>query len=678
MVDPSAASSSLPSCWPLAAASRIRVKLVQQEEQQQQQRWRLRRVDPGAGGDENTDHYCRLFYNSKSGAIDLVPHEQQQQQQQLVYFDDDDDIRILEQDPTYQSYLATLAAMAAAADGENANDDARRVVARSAVDSFHPKDIIGANLSFENILSTTSDGDSAATTAATANINIYCYPKLNDKKREAFHKHYMLDPQCCMDFADARLIIHAIQKLSQPSSKKPRINDAALLPPPSRSAPKSSSSTLSSPLTPNPNPNSMIIPLKCLVILNPYSGGGGSESKYGAKHVYTSIVKRMLQESTNILEFDTLVTRHAGHARERMMMKKKKKMSSSTTTTRQQKTMLEDEAGKKKRREEEEEEEEAEEARKIEDEDDVNDPNCPSTLNTDTETKDISHYDAILAMGGDGILFEIFQGIHARSDEHDIFSSLKFAILPCGTYNGLATSVLHWSSCNTFSSFDGDDVDVKADPRDYVELMFHVCRGYTSTLDIACYRLLHPATTTDKEGNSSAIGDDTAASSDFVVSTTTTTTTRNSTENKVFHHNHNDISKNHNVSKSYLSFLTFAWGLIADCDYESECLRWLGHTRSDIWAVYRGLMCRKRYCGRFTYLPPSASSSSSSSKCVGARKEVLVLPKLGEPLPKGWVTYDCEDFLVFWVCNTSHAAHNMHTCSIAKMNDGLFHVLIVR
>ena len=25
----------------------------------------------------------------------------------------------------------------------------------------------------------------------------------------------------------------------------------------------------------------------------------------------------------------------------------------------------------------------------------------------------------------------------------------------------------------------------------------------------------------------------------------------------------------------YLSFLSCVWGLIADCDYESECLRWL-------------------------------------------------------------------------------------------------------
>ena len=108
--------------------------------------------------------------------------------------------------------------------------------------------------------------------------------------------------------------------------------------------------------------------------------------------------------------------------------------------------------------------------------------------------------------------------------------------------------------------------------------------------------------------------------------------------------------------------------------------------------MYRGILCRKRYRGRFTYLPPPATgeggedtttnetdgSSRSRRRSNKDDEEVVVLPKLGEPLPKGWVTYDCEDFLVFWVCNTSHAAHNMHTCSVANMNDGLFHVLIVR
>jgi len=42
----------------------------------------------------------------------------------------------------------------------------------------------------------------------------------------------------------------------------------------------------------------------------------------------------------------------------------------------------------------------------------------------------------------------------------------------------------------------------------------------------------------------------------------------------------------------YVSFLSQAWGLIADVDYESEGLHWLGPLRSDAWAVWRGVLNR--------------------------------------------------------------------------------------
>ena len=75
----------------------------------------------------------------------------------------------------------------------------------------------------------------------------------------ACHKHYILDPKCCEDFRDARLLIQTIQKLSH----------------------------LYNVLQNNKNNNNPL--LNCLVILNPFSGGGGETSKKGAKHVYTTV-----------------------------------------------------------------------------------------------------------------------------------------------------------------------------------------------------------------------------------------------------------------------------------------------------------------------------------------------------------------------------------------------------
>jgi sphingosine kinase len=59
------------------------------------------------------------------------------------------------------------------------------------------------------------------------------------------------------------------------------------------------------------------------------------------------------------------------------------------------------------------------------------------------EEKDIAEYDGIIAMGGDGILAEILEGLKKRRDYDSIVQKLTFGIVGCGTSNGLAASILH-------------------------------------------------------------------------------------------------------------------------------------------------------------------------------------------------------------------------------------------
>jgi len=494
-------NDGISSSWPIAAASQIRVKVLK---------------DGGSGSS-----YCRLYYNSSSGAIELVTcNEDEVYEQQPIY---DDCNTNIEDEPFYKSYLKT----------SKDND-------RTIIDSFHPSDVIGANLSLEYNMNNPNTLFGMKS-YASAQYNIYTYPKSSKGIRTSCcHKQYIIDPKCCEDFSNAQRLIKAIQTISGLQNAQ-RSN-----------------------------------PLKCLVILNPYSGGGGESSKSGAKNVYNTIVKPMLEQAG--VEHDALVTQHGGHAKERMAKRQKHK---SITTT----------------------EEDVKKVAKH------NSETSLDNINTDTELQDITNYDAIIAMGGDGILFEIFQGIHARSDEQHIMSTMKFGILACGTFNGLVKSILHWSNEANYN---------------HVESMMHICKGETFTLDVAKYNVLSKSSSSDSGAPI--------------------------------------------IKQSYTSFLSFAWGLIADCDFESECIRWVGHLRSDIWAVYRGVLFRRQYRAKFSYLPPENAPKNKD----------VVMPKLGQPLPEGWKTFDDDDFLVFWVCNTSHAAHNMFTCPVAKMNDGLFHVLIVR
>jgi diacylglycerol kinase family enzyme len=389
--------------------------------------------------------------------------------------------------------------------------------------------------------------------SSNATIDIYAYPKMSkgqictEGRRSACHKKYAIDSLGCEDFGDARMLIGAIRNLACLQFNLPAGGN----------------------------------PSRYLVILNPFSGGGGVTSKTGAKYIYQTMLNPMLEEAG--IEHDVLVTGRGGHARDRMSVRNSSEKQAAVET-------------------------ESEHLDSI-----------LSEMITDSETKDISEYNAIIAMGGDGILFEIMQGIRTRADEKEILEKVKFGIIGCGTSNGLAKSILHWSDvsyCPFLYSIQLPNLNQFEPQENYgpLESIFHICRGNTAPLDIASYQLA-------------------------------------------------------NSSQSYTSFLTFTWGLIADCDLDSECLRWLGSLRQGIWAVYRGILFPKVYRARFSYLPPECAGREGNN--------FVTMPEFGKPLPSDWVTIE-DDFKVFWVSNVSHPAYNMHLCPMSKMNDGLFHIVIVR
>mmetsp|Transcript_10205 Transcript_10205/g.29957 ORF Transcript_10205/g.29957 Transcript_10205/m.29957 type:complete len:580 (-) Transcript_10205:106-1845(-) len=210
-----------------------------------------------------------------------------------------------------------------------------------------------------------------------------------------------------------------------------------------------------------------------------------------------------------------------------------------------------------------------------------------------SDFKDISEYSGIVLVGGDGIIHEVMQGIHRRSDRDEILKKIKLGTIGAGTSNGFSASLAHASKEN-ISPLDS---------------AFMIAKGMSAWVDLSRY------------------------------------------ETK---------------SKSYTSFLTFSWAMIADIDIESECIRWAGFLRMDIWGVVRVLFLRK-YRARFSYLPPTEE------------KKAVKIPPLDQPLAgsEGWIT--CEDeFIVFWVSQVTHAGEQMFHAPPCKLNDGVFHIMIVR
>ena len=60
-----------------------------------------------------------------------------------------------------------------------------------------------------------------------------------------------------------------------------------------------------------------------------------------------------------------------------------------------------------------------------------------------------------------------------------------------------------------------------------------------------------------------------------------------------------EIEAEYEKHKIY-SFLSTFWGVIADCDINSEVLRWMGSARFTVWGVYR-VLCPVNYLGSIMY-----------------------------------------------------------------------------
>lgn len=95
------------------------------------------------------------------------------------------------------------------------------------------------------------------------------------------------------------------------------------------------------------------------------------------------------------------------------------------------------------------------------------------------------------------------------------------------------------------------------------------------------------------------------------------------------------------------SILSTSWAIVSDVDIGSEKLRCLGSMRFILSALYN-ILCRKSYNGVLDY-----------------------------KINNTWYTVR-GGFILLWICNTSHMSYNMFNIPNAKLNDGMFHIMIIK
>uniref|UniRef100_UPI003AACC140 sphingosine kinase 1 n=1 Tax=Centroberyx gerrardi TaxID=166262 RepID=UPI003AACC140 len=215
---------------------------------------------------------------------------------------------------------------------------------------------------------------------------------------------------------------------------------------------------------------------------------------------------------------------------------------------------------------------------------------------------DLSQCDALVIMSGDGLLFEVINGLMEREDWEEAIQT-PLGILPGGSGNALAASIHHYS---------------QSPPAWNEELLlscgFMLCKGLVGSLDLVSVHL---------------------------------------------------------ASKQRLfSFLSLAWGFVADVDIESEKYRHVGAIRFLMGTLVR-LASLRVYQGRLAFLPVKEADGKT-----GAPLDSL-LPGMDQPVPDSWTVVREEDFVLVLAIYQSHLAEDLWTVPGAVADDGLIHLFYV-
>uniref|UniRef100_A0A3Q2PNB6 sphingosine kinase n=1 Tax=Fundulus heteroclitus TaxID=8078 RepID=A0A3Q2PNB6_FUNHE len=238
---------------------------------------------------------------------------------------------------------------------------------------------------------------------------------------------------------------------------------------------------------------------------------------------------------------------------------------------------------------------------------------------------DLSQWDALVIMSGDGLLFEVINGLMEREDWQQAIKT-PLGILPGGSGNALAASLHHYS---------------QSPPAWNEELLlscgFMLCKGLVGPLDLVSVHLAS--------------------------------------------------------GQRFFSFLSLAWGFVADVDIESEKYRHVGAIRFLMGTLVR-LASLRVYQGRLatsTRHPPSLSSpppghvapdaspkqpETQSNNATTSPVDSL-LPGLDQPVPDNWTVVNEEDFVLVLAIYQSHLAEDLWTVPGATADDGLIHLFYV-
>lgn len=242
----------------------------------------------------------------------------------------------------------------------------------------------------------------------------------------------------------------------------------------------------------------------------------------------------------------------------------------------------------------------------------------------------------ILVVSGDGLVYEVLNGLWERKDWRDAIR-MPVGAIPGGSANAIACS------CSYLTQEPFANISLE---RFAKHVTFNMIKSIPVPLDLVIYEL-----------NSSG-------------------------------------SDGH--KQRVVSGLSLEWAIIADVDLESEKYRYLGAFRFVVGALKRILNLRI-YRGRLSFLPadtssqwkaktkvnvvkynePATSNSSDPKTSVESSFRFKHLKPASEPVPLDWVTIE-DNFVLFLIMQLPLIAPDFLAAKEARFNDGNMHMVFIK
>jgi sphingosine kinase len=326
-------------------------------------------------------------------------------------------------------------------------------------------------------------------------------------------------------------------------------------------------------------------------------------------------------------------------------------------------------------------------------------------------------YEGVVAVGGDGSLSEVVEGLMAREDWYAAARALALGVLPSGSGNGLAVSMCaaaglpysHWNAAWVVAKGGRARIDVAS--AFVAEERGHGQRppawGGAAAAASPSAAALSFQTCDSGAGGDVEVGFVAAAAGGAAGATAAAVVAVGAGKEGGGTGAGGGVAGAGAGAPAALwgarrwSFLSLEWAIIADIDIESEALRaCLGTARFDVWGALRCVFLRK-YRGAFSYLPASAPPAAGERRarrwsvdeggeggCGGegaapATPLARALPRLrhlqpfNAPLAAPWVRLE-GTFTLLWATNTSHQSVGVSTHAATHHNDGAWTVVLVR